>query len=153
MIEFKKSNENTSDTLKLTTATVSVSFGKDVVLRNIAQAGSIIEYWGRRNVTFSITGKIYKQRSLTRAENPLNLINVKSGIRPFIKNQSNVYDEVKNLMDFCNYEGALYIYHPLAKQYGVNTVIITDVQLPFTPTPLVQDYSITAISDYVSYEN
>ena len=151
MVKFYKDYPKNSEVLTLNTAQVSCSGGKDVIVRNIAQADSVVEYWDRRNYTFTITGLIYLQRSFPnfgRFEDPLDKSKEAVGLTPSVKTL-NVYEEVQAMNNIFNHEGALGVKHAMINKLGVETVIITDFQLPFTQGRSNQNYVITCISDYV----
>ena len=153
MIKFAFSAEQLNSIVsghKLRTAQVSLtSGGKDIAIRNIAQADSIIEFWDRRIKKFLIEGMLYKQRTLKEAENPLNQINSVFAVDH--KQQTKGVDEkVGKLKEYLDYNGSLWVENHLINSLGVKTVIVTDYSLPFTPGFLNQKYSITCISDYAT---
>ena len=148
MVIFKKKEDDIEE-LKLDACTVSASFGKDVISRNIAQADTILTYWGRRNITFTIQGVLYEQLGVSnlRIDNPINKAMKAVGYK-INKKTKKVDADLQKLIAFCNYTGALFVSaNNLIDKYWVGTVVITDLQTPFTAGQNKQNYTITCISD------
>lgn len=69
------------------------------------------------------------------------------GILLDVKNERYPEDQVNQLKKFCEYKGSIEVTNTMFRIFGIERIVITDFDIPFTSGATTQSYTINAYSD------